>query len=60
MGGQSISKFHINEADQGVFKGTVSLENNGGFSSVRFRFNQKNIEGYKKVKLRLKGDGKRY
>lgn len=60
MGGQSISKIHINEADQGVFKGTVSLENNGRFSSVRFRFNQKNIEGFKKVKLRLKGDGKRY
>ncbi len=60
MGGQSRSKFYLNDEGLGVFKGTVSLENNGGFSSVRFRFNQKNIEGYKKVKLRLKGDGKRY
>ncbi|MDO9038647.1 MAG: CIA30 family protein [Lutibacter sp.] len=60
MGGQSRSKFNLNDEGHGVFKGTVSLENNGGFSSVRFRFNQQNIEGYKKVKLRLKGDGKRY
>jgi NADH dehydrogenase [ubiquinone] 1 alpha subcomplex assembly factor 1 len=60
MGGQSRSKIYINDEGHGVFKGTVSLENNGGFSSLRFRFNQKNIEGYKKVKLHLKGDGKRY
>ena len=60
MGGRSSSKFYLNEAGNGVFKGSVSLENNGGFSSVRFRFNRRNIEGYKKVILRLKGDGKRY
>jgi len=60
MGGRSRSKFHINEAGQGVFKGTVSLENNGGFSSLRHRFNQKKIARYRKVSIRLKGDGKRY
>lgn len=60
MGGQSRSKFYLNEDGFGVFKGMVSLENNGGFSSVRYSFKQKNIEGYRKVKIHLRGDGKRY
>jgi hypothetical protein len=60
MGGRSSSKFYLNEKGNGVFKGTVSLENNGGFSSLRHRFNHKKIAGYKKVSIRLKGDGKRY
>lgn len=48
MGGRSSSKFYLNEEGNGVFKGKFSLENNGGFSSLRHRFKQKNIEGYKK------------
>jgi hypothetical protein len=60
MGGQSSSEFFLNKEGHGVFKGLVSLENNGGFSSLRVRFKQKNIEGYKKVLIHLKGDGKRY
>ena len=60
MGGQSGSKFHINDEGYGIFKGTVSIENNGGFASLRHRFNQKKIAGYKKVMIHLKGDGKRY
>ena len=60
MGGRSSSKFYLNEEGNGVFIGKVSLENNGGFSSLRHRFNQKKIAGYRKVSIRLKGDGKRY
>jgi len=60
MGGRSSSKFYLNEEGNGVFIGTVSLENNGGFSSLRHRFNQKKIAGYRKISIRLKGDGKRY
>ena len=60
MGGRSGSKIHINEEGHGVFKGTVSLENNGGFASLRHRFIKKKIAGYKKVVIHLKGDGKRY
>ena len=60
MGGQSSSKFFLNEEGHGFFKGLVSLENNGGFSSLRLRFNQRNIEGYGKILIHLKGDGKRY
>ena len=60
MGGRSGSKFNLNEEGHGVFKGTVSLENNGGFASLRHRFTRKNIQGYEKVRIYLKGDGKRY
>ena len=60
MGGRSDGNFKLTESGNGLFSGDVSLENNGGFSSVRYRFEQKSIEGYKKVSIRLKGDGKRY
>ena len=60
MGGSSTSKFFLNEAGQGVFTGTVSLENNGGFSFLRYRFDEKNIEGFEKISIKLKGDGKEY
>ena len=60
MGGKSSSKFYLNEDGHGIFKGTIFMENNGGFASLRHRFKQKNIEGYKKIMLHLKGDGKRY
>ncbi len=60
MGGRSEGTFYINKDGHGVFTGKVSLENNGGFSSIRHRFAPENIEGYEKVSIRLKGDGKRY
>jgi hypothetical protein len=34
MGGMSSSTFKLDPDGQGVFEGTVSLENNGGFSMV--------------------------
>ena len=60
MGGQSSGEFHLNNEGFGVFSGNVSLENNGGFSSVRYRFQKINVKGYKKALLKLKGDGKTY
>ena len=60
MGGRSGGEFEINELGHAVFKGKVSLENNGGFSSVRYRFSKKNIAGHTKILLRLKGDGRHY
>ena len=60
MGGRSDGSIEINNAGHGIFQGKVSLENNGGFSSVRYRFNQKNIDGYTKMILRVKGDGKQF
>ncbi|MFH1739553.1 MAG: CIA30 family protein, partial [bacterium] len=34
MGGVSNSEFRVEEEGIGVFSGSVSLENNGGFASV--------------------------
>jgi hypothetical protein len=60
MGGMSNGEFFVNQDGNGVFKGEVSLENNGGFSSVRHQFKAKDIRKYSKISIRLKGDGKRY
>lgn len=60
MGGVSSGNFYLNDAGQGVYTGKVSLENNGGFSLLRYRMPTIRVEGYTKVILRLKGDGKRY
>jgi len=60
MGGRSDGGLYLNEAGHAVFKGKVSVENNGGFSSIRHRFQQKKVAGYDKVLIKLKGDGKRY
>ncbi len=60
MGGRSGGNFYINKEGFGVFEGHVSLENNGGFSSVRHNFESKKVEAYSKIIIRLRGDGKRY
>jgi len=60
MGGRSDGNFYINSDGHGVFEGAVSLENNGGFSSIRCRFEQTNVENFSKIVIRLKGDGKKY
>ena len=60
MGGRSNSRLTVNRQGNGVFRGYVSLENNGGFSSVRYRFKKQNVDGYNKIVIYLKGDGKEY
>lgn len=60
MGGRSEGSFEIHKEGYGVFKGDVSLENNGGFSSLRHAFKPLKTSSYSKVVLYLKGDGKRY
>ena len=60
MGGLSQGIFTMNEKGHGEFKGTVSLENNGGFSSVRYRFSRQDATPYEKFVIRVKGDGKEY
>jgi len=60
MGGVSAGSIRINEEGYAVFKGDVSLENNGGFSSVRYRFPKIELRDFTKVKIKLKGDGKNY
>lgn len=60
MGGRSNGSFSVNSEGNGVFEGSVSLENNGGFSLVRYQMGNTNVQGFQKVVIRLKGDGKRY
>tara|TARA_R110000868_G_scaffold321556_1_gene582562 strand:+ start:2389 stop:2889 length:501 start_codon:yes stop_codon:yes gene_type:complete len=60
MGGRSNGDFTINKAENGLFHGKVSLENNGGFSMVQYRFDTKDVSNYSKVLIKLKGDGKAY
>ena len=60
MGGNSFSKLERSVEGNAVFKGTVSLENNGGFASVQYHFAPKDIKAYRKALIILKGDGKEY
>jgi hypothetical protein len=60
MGGVSQGNFKLNEKGNGLYSGKVSLENSGGFSSLRYRFDQVDVSKFSKVILRLKGDGKKY
>ncbi|MBE0379623.1 CIA30 family protein [Pseudoalteromonas prydzensis] len=58
MGGLSTSQAY--EKDNSlIFTGHVSLENNGGFASIRTTINT-NKENANLISLRLKGDGQTY
>ena len=60
MGGVSDSLMQVSEDGTGVFAGHLSLENNGGFASVRAPLPENDFTGYDGIVLRVKGDGKRY
>jgi NADH dehydrogenase [ubiquinone] 1 alpha subcomplex assembly factor 1 len=60
MGGRSQSTFTLNADGNGLSKGKVSLENNGGFASVHCRFKPTDTGNSKTLVIRLKGDGKKY
>lgn len=60
MGGRSDGTFSLGPEGQGVFSGKVSLENNGGFSSVRYDLSNMDVVGYDTFVLKVKSDGKKY
>jgi len=60
MGGISEGGFRISEDNTLVFSGNLSLENRGGFTSIRTRPKDLNLDGYDTIALRLKGDGRLY
>lgn len=60
MGGKSSSTITINKEGHGQFSGTVSTENNGGFSSVRHIFKSVSVKKTSKICALIKGDGKVY
>jgi NADH dehydrogenase [ubiquinone] 1 alpha subcomplex assembly factor 1 len=60
MGGLSTSRFLILASGGAVFSGVVSLENNGGFASVRSASMKHDLSGFDAFVLRVRGDGRRY
>jgi hypothetical protein len=60
MGGQSSGSFYLDNDGFGVFEGLVSIENNGGFSSVRYGGSKIQLTDQNNLRIHLKGDGKRY
>lgn len=60
MGGKSNGNFNLNKDGNAVFSGNVSLENNGGFSSVQYKFKPIAIQNSKSINIKLKGDGNSY
>ena len=60
MGGLSKSEIVFSTSNTAIFKGIVSLENNGGFASIRTIPRSYELDGYDGVLLRVKGDGKKY
>lgn len=61
MGGLSIGNFVKISSGNAVFSGEVSLENNGGFTSIRNYFEQPiKIDNYESIAMRVNGDGNEY
>ena len=59
MGGVSTSSFRLTNGTA-VFHGEVSLENNGGFASVRSLPARHDLAGCDAFVIRVRGDGRRY
>lgn len=60
MGGRSEGEMRLTDEGNAIFEGRVSLENNGGFSSVRYRPDKMSAERYSSFMIRVKGDTKSY
>lgn len=60
MGGVSDGRFRLTEAKTLEFFGRLSLENNGGFASVRTRPMELDIKADDTIVVRAKGDGREY
>ena len=60
MGGVSDGRYRITDEKTLEFSGTLSLENNGGFASVRTKPTELDIKAGDTIVLRVKGDGREY
>ena len=60
MGGLSQSELVFTSSGTALFQGNVSLENYGGFASVRTSPYPYQLGGYEGIVLRVRGDGHRY
>lgn len=60
MGGVSDGQFRMTEDHTLEFFGTLSLENNGGFASIRTKPTNFNLKASDTLVVRVKGDGREY
>ena len=60
MGGCSQSRPEYLRGTGLRFSGTVSLDNNGGFASIRSSQGCFDLSGYSGLKIRVSGDGRTY
>ncbi len=60
MGGLSSSRLVSSDAGTALFRGTTSLENNGGFASVRTAIQSGSLADATGISMRVRGDGRSY
>ena len=60
MGGRSRGVFKVDKYGNGIFSGYISLDNYGGFSSIRLRTKAITVNDHKSIAIRLYGDNKFY
>lgn len=60
MGGRSSGTLSFSADGTAIFEGRISLENNGGFASLRFDPGSVDVEDYDTVVLSVNGHGKRF
>ena len=56
MGGRSIGKGEIKEQSI-LFEGVISLENNGGFASIRSQYGRLDLSNYEHLVIRYRSSG---
>ena len=59
MGGLSYGRLELTGDSEAVFSGNLSLDNNGGFSSIRAYY-PPNLTDLNSIMIRVKGDGRKY
>jgi len=60
MGGFSESDIRKTSRQTAVFSGDLSLENNGGFASVRATVGTRDLSAHSGLEIRVRGDGRTY
>jgi NADH dehydrogenase [ubiquinone] 1 alpha subcomplex assembly factor 1 len=60
MGGGSSSALLVSPSGTALFTGNLSLENGGGFASVRSPEARRSLAGRRGLRLSVRGDGRRY
>ena len=60
MGGLSQGTIEMTQNDSLLFKGNISLKNNGGFSSFRISGQRWDLSDWKGIEIHVRGDGRSY